>query len=300
MPGVPGPGPVRGHLRPRRLIAACVCGPPFAGGPRATPAPGMSGSRGQGTRTAWDHCASLSGGHTTRSTGGTISVCDWRRGVEPRDNQRTVNTRTGSAPAESSQAGGSPTVGRSVLAPGPPGVHSGVQIESNGGQLRATQTALARRTPPEVTGSLRLGAGRSQVQILSPRYEVPGNRKALFCGSGVQRVHSGCNSCNASITSVSRGAAVLDPLVAPGPYRTRSLAFARTAATGIGVRTVGVPRSISPRCPATNEPRQPSKRVEISPIQEGRSVAVGRVVSCGWSVPSLVVLPTTGVLSMKS
>jgi hypothetical protein len=32
---------------------------------------------------------------------------------------------------------------------------------------------------------------------------------------------------------VSRGTVVLDPLVAPGPYRARSLAFARYAAMGI-------------------------------------------------------------------
>jgi hypothetical protein len=46
------------------------------------------------------------------------------------------------------------------------GVHSGVQIERNRAQLRATQTALERREAPGTPGSLRLGAGRSQVQIL--------------------------------------------------------------------------------------------------------------------------------------
>jgi hypothetical protein len=45
--------------------------------------------------------------------------------------------------------------------------------ESNRGQLRG---APGRRIPGYATGSLRLGVGRSQVQILSPRpHESPGN-----------------------------------------------------------------------------------------------------------------------------
>src|SRR5215208_1159918 len=49
------------------------------------------------------------------------------------------------------------------------GVQSGVQSERNRAQLRATQTALEGRSAPGTPGSLRPGAGRSQVQILSPR-----------------------------------------------------------------------------------------------------------------------------------
>ena len=50
------------------------------------------------------------------------------------------------------------------------GVQSGVQIERNRAELRATEIALERRGAPGTPGSLRLGAGRSQVQILSPRF----------------------------------------------------------------------------------------------------------------------------------
>jgi hypothetical protein len=48
-----------------------------------------------------------------------------------------------------------------------------VQIERNRGQLGATQIAVEHRIPLGTPGSLRLGAGRSQVQILSPRLKVP-------------------------------------------------------------------------------------------------------------------------------
>ena len=59
------------------------------------------------------------------------------------------------------------------------GVHDGVQIERNRAQLRATDRFRApRRT--DTPGSLRLGAGRSQVQILSPRsWKSPANGPVL-------------------------------------------------------------------------------------------------------------------------
>ncbi len=56
------------------------------------------------------------------------------------------------------------------------GVQSGEQTERNRDQLSNTDIALARPTAPDRTGSLRLGAGRPQVQILSPRCEVPAKR----------------------------------------------------------------------------------------------------------------------------
>jgi hypothetical protein len=60
------------------------------------------------------------------------------------------------------------------------GAQSGEQIERNRDQLNTTQTALRRGTRPHATGSLRLGAGRSQVQILSPRSQKsPANRRVM-------------------------------------------------------------------------------------------------------------------------
>jgi hypothetical protein len=55
----------------------------------------------------------------------------------------------------------------------PPRGTIGEQIERNPEQLRAIQRRLHQRTRRHATGSLRLGAGRSQVQILSPRLESP-------------------------------------------------------------------------------------------------------------------------------
>ena len=49
------------------------------------------------------------------------------------------------------------------------GVQSGVQIERNRAQISATETAVQHRIAPGTPRTLRLGAGRSQVQILSPR-----------------------------------------------------------------------------------------------------------------------------------
>ena len=49
------------------------------------------------------------------------------------------------------------------------GVRYGVQTERNSPELRHTEATDQRRTGPAGPGSLRLGAGRSQVQILSPR-----------------------------------------------------------------------------------------------------------------------------------
>ena len=67
------------------------------------------------------------------------------------------------------------------------GVQSGVQIERNRAQLRATQTALERRGTLDTPRTLRLGAGRSQVQILSPRSQkIPAKSHILpfGCGTG--------------------------------------------------------------------------------------------------------------------
>ena len=64
------------------------------------------------------------------------------------------------------------------------GVQSGVQIERNRAELRATQTAVDGRIAPDTPGLLRLGAGRSQVQILSPRSV----RKACECGPFLRSV----------------------------------------------------------------------------------------------------------------
>ncbi len=66
-----------------------------------------------------------------------------------------------SVPGGMNPASSSPSAAR--------GVQSGVQIERNRAQLRATETASERRIAAGTPGSLRLGAGRPQVQILSPR-----------------------------------------------------------------------------------------------------------------------------------
>ncbi len=50
--------------------------------------------------------------------------------------------------------------------------------------------ALQRRTAPQRTGSLRLGAGRSQVQILSPPYaKALGIQGFLSCGEAGETGH---------------------------------------------------------------------------------------------------------------
>jgi hypothetical protein len=56
------------------------------------------------------------------------------------------------------------------------GVQSGDQIERNRGALRSVNRTESRRNAAYERGLVRLGAGRSQVQILSPRCEEsPGN-----------------------------------------------------------------------------------------------------------------------------
>src|SRR5215204_3075179 len=63
------------------------------------------------------------------------------------------------------------------------GVQSGVQTERNRAQLRATEIAVEPRIAAGRPGSLRLGAGRSQVQILSPRLEIPVTLDKCLCGA---------------------------------------------------------------------------------------------------------------------
>jgi hypothetical protein len=60
-------------------------------------------------------------------------------------------------------------------APAPTGCNPGCKVSATGGDCDQLDAALRREIPPEVTGSFRLGAGRSQVQILSPRLEAPAN-----------------------------------------------------------------------------------------------------------------------------
>ena len=60
-------------------------------------------------------------------------------------------------------------------APGPTGCNPGCKVSATGGNCDQLEAALCREIPPAPTGSLRLGAGRSQVQILSPRFEAPAN-----------------------------------------------------------------------------------------------------------------------------
>ena len=56
------------------------------------------------------------------------------------------------------------------------GVQSGCKVSAAGGNCDQLGAPLRCEIPPEATGSFRLGAGRSQVQILSPRSsESPGN-----------------------------------------------------------------------------------------------------------------------------
>jgi hypothetical protein len=81
----------------------------------------------------------------------------------------------------------------------PAGSNPGSKVsatEPDSGQLKA---ALARWIPRHATRSFRLGAGRSQVQILSPRLDYPANGVVLRSGAlgragcnaaaGVQSVH---------------------------------------------------------------------------------------------------------------
>jgi hypothetical protein len=112
--------------------------------------------------------------------------------------------------AKSPRGGRSSSIGRFArYVPDRRGAN-GVQSEHKRGQLRATHKPPIRCMPPHRTGSLRLGAGRSQVQILSPRSEVPGNRALCFPGALTRRgarVQTGCNCCNRARSGASlRGA----------------------------------------------------------------------------------------------
>jgi integrase len=85
------------------------------------------------------------------------------------------------------------------------------------------------RSPPTGTGARGLGAGRSQVQFLFPRYEVPGDTDVLGRGAlarGVQRVQTGRKSRKEARSGVSRRRVDRAALVAPGsgePIRPRPL-----------------------------------------------------------------------------
>jgi hypothetical protein len=74
-------------------------------------------------------------------------------------------------------------------------VQSGVQSENNRAQLRATQTSLERWITLGTPGSLRLGAGRSQVQILSPRLRSPWKAQKALRRCIVTGCISGCKVC---------------------------------------------------------------------------------------------------------
>jgi hypothetical protein len=106
---------------------------------------------------------SLSGGHTIRT----------------RLRSRRMSRRNGREAGVSDHLRQTRTLSRLALR----GVQSGVQIERNSEQLRTTQPLYGRRSEASATALLRLGAGRSQVQILSPRCEGPANGNKRRAGA---------------------------------------------------------------------------------------------------------------------
>ena len=70
------------------------------------------------------------------------------------------------------------------------GVQFGVQFERNSKQLRRTRPNETGREPLSATRTLGLGAGRSQVQILSPPLRNT-CKIALFLGDAVRRCVAG-------------------------------------------------------------------------------------------------------------
>jgi hypothetical protein len=93
-----------------------------------------------------------------------------------------------------------------MRAASPDGVQSGEQTGRNLARLRATELALEPRIAPGTSGSLRLGAGRSQVQILSPRsQEVPANWPVLASCGVLGRGTSGENVRRISVSSRRTG-----------------------------------------------------------------------------------------------
>jgi hypothetical protein len=130
------------------------------------------------------------------------------------------------------------------------GVQSGEQTERNPGQLRTTDTVLRCRTRSGSTRSLRLGAGRSQVQILSPRLECCKSRSSLNRRNRRPGPigPSGSNFCNRARNGAWRGSVDSGRLCAPGP-------FARKRGHPLAVHSTRQQRIRTPADPAP-PPRQ--------------------------------------------
>jgi hypothetical protein len=100
-----------------------------------------------------------------------------------------------------------------------------------GSKVSATTLNSARREPApdhrigsDPSGSLRLGAGRSQVQILSPRLEAPANRIVLVSGVMASRGPvwiAGSKFFNRAGSGVWRHDVACGRLFAPGPESHR-------------------------------------------------------------------------------
>ena len=130
-------------------------------------------------------------------------------------------------------------------APVPTGCNPGCKVSATGGNCDQLAAALRSEIPPEATGSFRLGAGRSQVQILSPRLkllQISLNFTSVY--------HAGC----AAVFNPVNGAKVVDC----GRRRFREPATTR---------------SFAPRRPIA--PRALSRRRR--PLIEGGHLAPSRV-----------------------
>ena len=95
------------------------------------------------------------------------------------------------------------------------GVQSGVQVSATGAKCDQLEAAVRREIPPEATGSFRRGAGRSQVQILSPRLnvlQIPLNSTSRYRA----RCIAGCKVTGWRESGRLRGGAVSAILRPPG------------------------------------------------------------------------------------
>ena len=150
-------------------------------------------------------------------------------------------------------------------------------IERNSGQLRATHAAVERRTAPSTPGTLRLGAGRSQVQILSPRSRSPCKAQKALCRGIVTGVQMGCNFAPHFHPAASRFASPsrlgnLRPRGSgPGATHRRSPS-SRGGAFGLRARRRRLPSSSSPLVPRLKSLQKwPAATLSADVAYRGRS-----------------------------
>ena len=168
----------------------------------------------QFSRTAWRACSllgwtNLSSGRSRDAGGNTAAPLNTRVANRPSSRSLRATRRRVSAAPRCTVASAWDAIAREISAtttgvrgrrPGRTalatvGVRSGVQTERNRAQLRATEIALERRRAPGTPGSLRLGAGRSQVQILSPRSRYACKTQKALRRCVIAGCIQGCKLC---------------------------------------------------------------------------------------------------------